>query len=96
MARVSDDGFPFVGEGDGRLGIAEIGRLVAAMGGHLEQTHDVQQTALAAYGRMGVADARRLGGSVCGRVRGWLLGGLPRADAGGGQLRPHELVGLLL
>jgi hypothetical protein len=31
-----DDGFPFVGEGDGRLVIAEIGRLIAAMGGYLE------------------------------------------------------------
>ncbi len=31
-----DDGFPFVGEREGRLVIAEIGRLVAAMGGYLE------------------------------------------------------------
>jgi hypothetical protein len=31
-----DDGFPFVGEDDGRLVIAEIGRLIAAMGGYLE------------------------------------------------------------
>lgn len=31
-----DDGFPFVGERNGRLVIAEIGRLIAAMGGYLE------------------------------------------------------------